>query len=874
MHWNDWKKSIEDAVEQDSENLESEENPYSLWNKLNAIIAEATDKHGQSKKSCKHSKPYWTVTLSTLSKELQTARKSYIKRNTDSNLGKLNEAKENFDAERKAACQEFLISKAKQLNSVQCYKIFKKKTVQKIDPLNDGNDGLITNHKDIESCLFSVFFEGRHLSNGDFDVEFYREVNNLYEEVIQANIEVEQNLIDETEDMDDLNRPVTMNELRKAIKSTGKSVDNCNFHPTMLHNLGNNALATLLQIFNLCLSKHQWVWDDAEIIFLRKEGKESYSKPGSYRPICITAYIGKLLENIIAKRIELLLLKNNLVDPDQEGFSAGKNTIRYLNRLHLGIEADKEKKMTVLCLFVDFEKAFDSVWKKGLIVKLQDLGIRGNVLKLINNFLFSRKVTLNINGKLGHQRQSAEYGLPQGSVLSPVLFKIYVMDFVSELSQRKDIVILKFADDGTIKATAETSQTCVETLTYILDCLNLWTKKWRMKVNCDRNKTEVICFNTKENNKDLIPMSFKLGDNEIYRVAETKVLGLTIDEELTYKLHSQEVLKSLYAKWAILCQYSNRHWGFNQNVMLYLIKTLFISKLSYASHIWITKDNIKEISKLWYHILKSITGAVLNINQNVAEVILGVPPIHIQTKINSIKHFLKLNNKPVLNDRYKDFLATTYNDATKSPTTIHNKFKDLFKFLGWKMKLYPSHFNTNDEDIVSGKWYKLFFHLSEKSCSYSKLMINQYTETVLWKSALQNQFQLDGYPTSPIPNCAILPIPPNTSRETEILLMSMMYKNNLLNSSLYKLGKVPSPLCSFCGQHEETAEHILLWCTSVDEDLRCNANRSYRLANKLSEGAVDADSYIGFLNASRDQTFISCCIDILNNLDLKVRVDL
>ena len=122
------------------------------------------------------------------------------------------------------------------------------------------------------------------------------------------------------------------------------------------------------------------------VIFLRKDGKDNYSKPGSYRPICITSYIGKLFEAIIARRIELYLKLSNQTDVHQEGFSESKNTIRYLNRLHLGILSDKEKQLSILCLFVDFEKAFDSVWKKGLLIKLNQLGITGNDedLKKIN----------------------------------------------------------------------------------------------------------------------------------------------------------------------------------------------------------------------------------------------------------------------------------------------------------------------------------------------------------------------------------------------------------------------------------------------------------------------------------------------------------
>ena len=135
-----------------------------------------------------------------------------------------------------------------------------------------------------------------------------------------------------------------------------------------------------------------------------------------------------------------------------------------------------------------------------------------------------------------------------------------------------------------------------------------------------------------------------------------------------------------------------------------------------------------------------------------------------------------------------------------------------------------------------------------------------------------NQFQLDGYPISPNPSCDVLPIPPNTTRETEVIFMSMLYKNNLLNQSLYNLGKVPSPLCSLCSNEEETAYHILFECISVDEELRANALTNYRLANQLRDG--NGDSYIGLLNASKDAKFVSSCIDILKDINLKVTVDL
>ena len=247
MQWEDWTLSIESNIETDMENLNSIENPYTLWNQLNHIITKATDLYGKTKNSCQHSKPYWTDSLSNLSKNLRSARKKYIKRNTDSNLTALNDAKETFDTERKTACQDFLINKSKQLNFVQARqfwkdfnKLFKKHTVQKIDPLMNENNELLTDNKDIENCLFSVFFEGQHLIDGDFDDVFYQQVNNLYEQVIDE--DGAEDIQDTPQNVYSLGGDITMAEILKAMKSNGKSVDDCNFHPTMFKHLDNKAI--------------------------------------------------------------------------------------------------------------------------------------------------------------------------------------------------------------------------------------------------------------------------------------------------------------------------------------------------------------------------------------------------------------------------------------------------------------------------------------------------------------------------------------------------------------------------------------------------------------------------------------------------------
>ena len=111
-----------------------------------------------------------------------------------------------------------------------------------------------------------------------------------------------------------------------------------------------------------------------------------------------------------------------MVDMYQEGFTKNRNIIRYLNRLNLHIKSGKENGNTVIGLFLDFEKAFDSMWKKALIVKLFDHGVNAIFLCVVKTFLFSRKVALKVNRFSGPSRKTGECRLPQGSVLSPHLY--------------------------------------------------------------------------------------------------------------------------------------------------------------------------------------------------------------------------------------------------------------------------------------------------------------------------------------------------------------------------------------------------------------------------------------------------------------------
>ena len=872
VNWELWTQELERKLESNKSEITRYKSPDQLWKYFVSAINETTEKHSVKKRSCRHSKPFWTKKLTTLCSKMIEARKSYKKRNTDINRRKMEETKEEFDTERKEECQNFILEKTKKLNAAEVKtfwrefnRIFKKKTERGVEPLDDAKGGLLTDMKDMEGKLFETFFQCKHMMNVDFDDYFYETVNDLYEGIISEDIYN----VDEDYDQQELNAPISIDEILTSIKKTDPnkvSFDNYQMHPKMLHSFGDRAIKLTQRLFNLSVAKSKWVWNQAEVIFLKKEGKETYAAPGSYRPISITSYIGKLLEKIIAARLGKFLSQKGHYDPNQEGFTAERNTVRYLNRLNLEIKSDLLDKKTVIALFVDMEKAFDSVWKRGLIVKLSNLNIKGKVLHLIDNFLTSRMVTLNVNNHKGEERECEAYGLPQGSALSPILFKIYLMDMLEELQEKQEISLLKFADDATVKIACATTDQCISMMNIVTDEINRWIRKWRMVINCKKDKTEYICFGVAEA-EDEIPESVKIGEKIVNKVDKTKVLGLTIDSKLSYIPHSQEVYRNICGKWATICQYTNIHWGFNQRVLTQLINTLFASVIQYAGHIWIQHRNFCDIDKMWTKLIKSAVGSIFNMKTNIGEIIIGVPPVSIQTTMNRIKHYLKLNISQTPEDKLKKYVKDCTNMSISQPVEMKKSLKDIFKFLKWKMSASPINFTESDRKIIDMQDHSKFCELTLKSCSYTKTMINKYIEKI-WYDKLCNQGLVDGDQHIPVPKYQKLPIPRGTTRSDEVLLMSLFYPQNLLNSFVYRhTYQTESPLCSRCKEQEETSFHIIYECNEYLEEM-------HAIVGNLIETEVQQADCTTLLNCSRDERFIKLCLTVLQQGEYRQGIDL
>ena len=134
-----------------------------------------------------------------------------------------------------------------------------------------------------------------------------------------------------------------------------------------------------------------------------------------------------------------------------------------------------------------------------------------------------------------------------------------------------------------------------------------------MIINCDPGKTELIGFGTAENDETLLPMSFHLGSNKIKFVEKTKVLGLIMDRKLTYIEHAKDINRKVLGRWATICKYTNRNWGFRQHVIVRLIEVLIYSRIHYAGTVWINNRSIKEVESAWYRTIKAALGAVFGV---------------------------------------------------------------------------------------------------------------------------------------------------------------------------------------------------------------------------------------------------------------------
>jgi len=232
-------------------------------------------------------------------------------------------------------------------------------------------------------------------------------------------------------------------------------------------------------IFRLCYFPK--LWRNADVVMIPKPGK-NHSLTENYRPIHLLPTVAKVVERIIKSRLEEYIEDHNILPEHQFAFRRGLGTELQALRVVETIKEGFQKKDITGAVLLDVQKAFDRVWREALIYKMIDLGIPRRFIKITDSFLQGRTFQIKIDQSRSTTRNT-EAGVPQGAVLSPTLFSIYVAD----LPNFPGVEVAQFADDTLIMATSRAEALVHNRLQGYLDVLEGWTKKWRIKINAEKS---------------------------------------------------------------------------------------------------------------------------------------------------------------------------------------------------------------------------------------------------------------------------------------------------------------------------------------------------------------------------------------------------
>ena len=316
-------------------------------------------------------------------------------------------------------------------------------------------------------------------------------------------------------------------DLLKTI-DTSKATGPDGISPRLLKEAADVIYIQLAHIIRLSLAtcRVPKAWKKAHVLPLHK--KNSKDKMNNYRPISLLSCTSKLLERIVFKYVFNYFRDNFLVSLFQSGFIPGDSTVNQLvNIYHILCKALDNKK-DVRIVFCDISKAFDKVWHAGIIHKLESMGIKGPLLLWFRNYLADRYQRVVIEGKESAWGE-IKAGVPQGSVLGPLLFLVYINDITNVVKSN----IRLFADDTTIFIEVENPETAAELLNKDLSAVSKWAEQWL--VTFSPPKTESMLISLK--NSDIAHPSLYLNNTEIMQVSSHKHLGVTLSNNLKWDDH-------------------------------------------------------------------------------------------------------------------------------------------------------------------------------------------------------------------------------------------------------------------------------------------------------------------------------------------------
>ena len=398
-------------------------------------------------------------------------------------------------------------------------------------------------------------------------------------------------------------KSITEEEILKKLKkfkiNKSPGPDNC--HPRILKEVSESLVAPLCIIFNqsLDLAQVPKEWKIANVTPIFKKGERC--QPKNYRPVSLTSILCKLLESCLRDQILYYMKSHNLFDDNQHGFLPRRSCTTQLLLIMEHWTKLLDEGNSIDTIYLDFSKAFDSVPHNRLLIKLRKLGMCENVINWFSSFLSDRYQRVCIDG-VQSKWTEVHSGVPQGSVIGPILFLIYINDLPETVCN----FIKIFADDTKLYSKANSNSEKL-LLQNDIDAANTWANMWQLPFNKSKCKAMHV---GKNNQGGVYNIEIEGGiRNNLCNVNEEKDLGITFDNNLTFRNHIHTIINKGYMMLGIIKR-SFEH--LDKKTFLLLYKAQVRSQLEYANTIWrpfkrTDIDNIERVQRRATKCIKNIS---------------------------------------------------------------------------------------------------------------------------------------------------------------------------------------------------------------------------------------------------------------------------